>query len=225
VNNRRGGTIVLARELALYQTIGYNPAPFKAVTGDLGARRLSSARRKVRAARPRNHRRIRPAARCARQCGKKSVRAGSRAMDRPALQGGVGAANARLRDYRYWYEEALRRHEGKPRRLEAGRRRLAHQPCLAVTNRGVTAPFGWGRPQYRAHASALRPVADASGTDRHTGRRPRPCRRPHVPAPSRHLRTGSRCNPKPNRGSLTENRGPSGHCLTCGATRPTSPYC
>jgi len=107
VNNRRGGTIVLARELALYQTIGYNPAPFKAVTGDLGARRLSSARRKVRAARPRNHRRIRPAARCARQCGKKSVRAGSRAMDRPALQGGVGAANARLRDYRYWCETKL----------------------------------------------------------------------------------------------------------------------
>jgi hypothetical protein len=35
----------------------------KAVTGDLGRRRLSSARRNVRAARPRNHCRIRLAAR------------------------------------------------------------------------------------------------------------------------------------------------------------------
>jgi hypothetical protein len=38
----------------------------KAITGDLGGCRLSSARRHARAARPRNHRRIRPAARCAR---------------------------------------------------------------------------------------------------------------------------------------------------------------
>ena len=39
----------------------------KAVTGDLDGRRPSSARRNARTARPRNHCRIRPAARCALQ--------------------------------------------------------------------------------------------------------------------------------------------------------------
>ena len=53
--------------------------------GGLGGRRLSSARRNARADRPRNHCRIRPAARCARG-DKKSVSAGSWARRDEALR-------------------------------------------------------------------------------------------------------------------------------------------
>ena len=59
---------------SVWEGLGTCSGHLKAVMGGLDGRRLSSARRNARAARPRNHCRIRPAARWARQAARNRCR-------------------------------------------------------------------------------------------------------------------------------------------------------